>query len=59
MKKYGVFRYSYILIISILSFHSVQAQDETRPIINASFSGTVLDATTNEPIAGATAMSLS
>ncbi|TJZ61082.1 TonB-dependent receptor [Sphingobacterium olei] len=54
MKKYGVFRYSYILILSILSFHSVHAQEEPKPIINASLVGTVVNAQTKEPIAGAT-----
>lgn len=56
MKKYGVFRYSYILILFLLlmSFHSIRAQDEPKPIINASLVGTIIDANTKEPIEGAT-----
>lgn len=56
MKKYGVFRYSYLLILSLLllSFHHVRAQDEPKPIINASLMGTIIDANTKEPIEGAT-----
>jgi len=53
MKKYGVLRYSTLVVLFLYAFGIVQAQ-EPKPIINASLIGKVIDATTKEPIQGVT-----
>lgn len=53
MKKYGVLRYSTLVVLFLYVFGIVQAQ-EPKPIINASLIGKVIDATTKEPIQGVT-----
>lgn len=53
MKYRRVFSYSLSIFFIWASIAAVWAQ-ETKPIINASLSGTVIDATTKEPIEGAT-----
>ncbi|MDR0265794.1 MAG: TonB-dependent receptor [Sphingobacterium sp.] len=53
MKKYGVLRYSTLVVLFLYAFGIVQAQ-EPKPIINASLVGKVIDATTKEPIQGVT-----
>ncbi|NGM66244.1 SusC/RagA family TonB-linked outer membrane protein [Sphingobacterium sp. SGR-19] len=53
MKYCRVFRYSLSIFLIWASVITVWAQ-ETKPIINASLVGTVVDATTKDPIEGAT-----
>ncbi len=53
MKKFGVLRYSALVVLFLYAFGIVQAQ-EPKPIINASLVGKVIDATTKEPIQGVT-----
>lgn len=53
MKYRSVFRYSLSIFIIWASVVKTWAQ-KTKPIINASFVGTVIDATTKDPIEGAT-----
>ena len=53
MKYNSVFIYALAILLPILYVESAFAQ-ETKPIINASLIGTVLDAETNDPIEGAT-----
>src|SRR5690606_15435568 len=53
MKYCGVFRYSLSVFLIWASVIPVWAQ-ETKPIINASLAGTVIDAITKDPIEGAT-----
>lgn len=54
MKNYGVLRYSSLLLLIFLFRQPIFAQIQPQPIINASLLGTVIDATTKEPIEGAT-----
>src|SRR5690606_9142317 len=54
MKIDGFFRISFVLFAFILIYFPSQAQIETKPIINASLTGTVIDAITKEPISGVT-----
>ena len=54
MKNYGVLRYSSLLLLIFLFRQPIFAQVQPQPIINASLLGTVIDATTKEPIEGAT-----
>ncbi len=54
MKNDGFFRISFVLFALILVYFPTQAQIETKPIINASLTGTVVDAITKEPISGVT-----
>src|SRR5690606_8920655 len=53
MKYCRVFRYSLFIFSFWVIATAVYAQ-ETKPIINASLAGTVIDGTTKEPIEGAT-----
>src|SRR5690606_9148464 len=53
MKFRRVFRYSFPIFLFWVITMSAQSQ-ETKPIINASLVGTVIDSLTKEPIAGAT-----
>ncbi|MBD1429530.1 SusC/RagA family TonB-linked outer membrane protein [Sphingobacterium litopenaei] len=55
MKNKSVFLYALAILLSISSgfWNPIKAQ-ETKPIINASLVGTVIDADTKEPIEGAT-----
>lgn len=53
MKFRRVFRYSFPIFLFWVITMSAQSQ-ETKPIINASLVGTVIDATTKNPIEGAT-----
>lgn len=53
MKSYRVYDYSIIIFLFLITAISAQGQ-ETRPIINASLVGTIIDAQTKEPIEGAT-----
>ena len=54
MKKLGVLRYSILILFLIHSLNSLYAQIEPKPIINASLVGTVIDASSKEPIEGVT-----
>lgn len=54
MKKLGVLRYSILILFLVYSVNSLYAQIEPKPIINASLVGTVIDASSKEPIAGVT-----
>ncbi|NGM60743.1 TonB-dependent receptor [Sphingobacterium sp. SGG-5] len=54
MKIDGFFRISFVLFALISVYSSSQGQIETKPIINASLTGTVIDAITKEPISGVT-----
>ncbi len=53
MKYRRVFRYSLPIFLFLIFVPPAQSQ-ETKPIINASLVGTVIDSVTREPIAGAT-----
>lgn len=53
MKKDRVFKYSCLVVLSIFFLRIAVAQNN-RPIINASLSGTVIDANTKNPIEGVT-----
>ncbi|TDQ79438.1 iron complex outermembrane receptor protein [Sphingobacterium yanglingense] len=54
MKKIGLFPTYFAVFLGIVYTAKVQAQVETRPIINASLSGRIIDASTKEAIAGVT-----
>lgn len=54
MKKIGFSPIYFTLLTIVLFCTDVYAQVETKPIINASLIGTVVDASTKEPIAGVT-----
>ncbi len=56
MKRKSVSFYFYLIATALLccQFAPLHAQVETKPIINASLEGTVLDAVTKEPIEGVT-----
>ncbi|WP_293944148.1 MULTISPECIES: SusC/RagA family TonB-linked outer membrane protein [unclassified Sphingobacterium] len=53
MKNFSVLSYAILVVLLLHAFASVQAQ-QPQPIINASLIGTVIDATTKEPIEGVT-----
>src|SRR5690606_36431691 len=53
MKYHRVFRYSLPVFLFLIFVAPAQSQ-ETKPIINASLVGTVIDSVTKEPISGAT-----
>ncbi|WP_286858279.1 MULTISPECIES: SusC/RagA family TonB-linked outer membrane protein [Sphingobacterium] len=53
MKNFSVLSYAILAVLLLYTFASVQAQ-QPQPIINASLIGTVIDATTKEPIEGVT-----
>lgn len=56
MKKTGVVRYValFLLIAGFLSIPIAKAQVESKPIINATLTGTVIDAISRNPIEGVT-----
>lgn len=49
-----VFFYALGILLSLFFVHPLAIAQETKPIINASLTGTVIDAVTKEPIEGAT-----
>src|SRR5690606_19380079 len=54
MKKYGVSRYSAVLLFIFLLKQDLFAQVQSQPIINATLEGIVIDSISREPIEGAT-----
>ncbi|MDH5826632.1 SusC/RagA family TonB-linked outer membrane protein [Sphingobacterium faecium] len=54
MKKLGVLRYSIHILFFLLGINALSAQEEPKPIINASLVGKVIDASNKEPISGVT-----
>ncbi|WP_293925830.1 SusC/RagA family TonB-linked outer membrane protein [Sphingobacterium sp. UBA6320] len=54
MKKLGVLRYSIYIFFFLYSINKLYAQEDPKPIINASLIGTVIDASNKQPIAGVT-----
>jgi len=53
MKNFSVLSYAILVVLFLYTFVSAKAQ-QPQPIINASLIGTVIDATTKEPIEGVT-----
>ncbi len=53
MKKFSVLPYAILVVLFLYTFVFAKAQ-QPQPIINASLIGTVIDATTKEPIEGVT-----
>lgn len=54
MKNSGLIRIYFVVAALFVAFGTANAQIQTQPIINASLTGTVLDATTGEAISGVT-----
>ncbi|TJZ61081.1 TonB-dependent receptor [Sphingobacterium olei] len=54
MKTKHTFQICILISAFILTVSSVYAQNEPKPIINASLAGTIIDALTKEPISGVT-----
>lgn len=52
MKKNSICHYIYALLL-VVCLPYVQGQEQAKPIINAVLSGTVIDATTKQPLTGA------
>ena len=55
MKKNAIFRISVIFSLLLTgSYHTYAQVENPKPIINASLTGTVIDAVTKEPLQGVT-----
>src|SRR5690606_37879852 len=54
MKNSGLFRIYFVVTALFVALPTTKAQIQTKPIINASLTGTILDASTREAIPGVT-----
>jgi len=54
MKKYKIVYYTLVLLTLSISNVNNSIAQQTQPIINATLSGTVIDAVTKEPLVGVT-----